>query len=295
MPRRIARPRPDDRPASPDIAAHTSQASDNRIHPSAVIGDKVELGPGVEIGPFCFLDGKIRIGARTRLIAHVTILGDTDLGEENVLHPNVVIGDEPQDLAYSGESRRVRIGSRNVFREGVTIHRGSEHGDVTVIGDKNFFMQNSHAAHDCRIGNSAIIAGGALLAGWVEVGDGALVSGNCVVHQYVRIGRLAMMRGLSRTSRDVPPFCLMDLTHTLRGINSVGMRRAGFDASAIRAVRNAFSRLFAERQNLRLALDRLAESGPLTPEVTEMLDFIRASKRGVAFGGVDSGGELAEE
>ena len=196
------------------------QRPENRIHPSAVIGEKVELASGVEVGPFCLLDGRFESERAHRLIAHVTILGDTDLGEDNVLHPNVVIGDEPQDLAYTGGARRVRIGNGNVFREGVTVHRGSEHGDVTVVGDKNFFMQNSHAAHDCRVGNSTIIAGGALLAGWVEVGDGALVSGNCVVHQYVRIGRLAMMRGLSRTSRDVPPFCMMDLTHTLRGINS---------------------------------------------------------------------------
>jgi UDP-N-acetylglucosamine acyltransferase len=283
MPRRTA-PIATKPSSSRNAAVRKLQRPENQIHPSAVIGEKVELASGVEIGPFCVLDGTIRIGARTRLIAHATILGDTDLGEDNVLHPNVVIGDEPQDLAYSGGARRVRIGNGNVFREGVTIHRGSEHGDVTIVGDKNFFMQNSHAAHDCRVGNSTIIAGGALLAGWVEVGDGALVSGNCVVHQYVRIGRLAMMRGLSRTSRDVPPFCMMDLTHTLRGINSVGMRRAGLDARAIRAVRDAYTQLFAERHNLRLAVDRLAASGPLSSEVTEMVDFIRASKRGVAFG-----------
>ena len=195
-----------------------------------MVGTGVELAHGVEIGPLCLLDGQIRVGARTRLIGHVTILGNTTIGTDNVIHPHAVIGDEPQDLAYQGGPRRVIIGDRNIFREGVTIHRGSEHGDATIIGNGNFFMQNAHAAHDCRIGNDAIIAGGALLAGWVEAGDRALVSGNCVVHQYVRIGRLAMMRGLSRTSRDIPPFCIMDLTHTLRGINVVGMRRAGYTA-----------------------------------------------------------------
>jgi UDP-N-acetylglucosamine acyltransferase len=249
-----------------------------------VVGRAVELGPEVEVGPFCMIEGRIRVGARSRLIGHVTILGETEIGEDNVIHPNVVIGDEPQDLAYTGGSRRVRIGDRNVFREGVTVHRGSEHGEITIIGDGNFFMQNSHVAHDCRIGNSAIIAGGALLAGWVEAGDGALVSGNCVVHQYVRIGRLAMMRGLSRTSRDVPPFCVMDLTHTLRGINAVGLRRAGFSVGAIHELRKAFAVLFGARQNLRLALERLAAAGPLTPEVAEVAEFIQASKRGVAFG-----------
>jgi UDP-N-acetylglucosamine acyltransferase len=258
-------------------------SSSARVHPSSVVGDDVQLAADVQIGPFCLLEGKIRIGAGTRLISHVAIFGDTEIGAANVLHPNVVIGDEPQDIAYTGGPRKVRIGDRNVFREGTTIHRGSEHGEVTIIGDDNFFMQNSHAAHDCRVGNSTIIAGGALLAGWVEVGDRALVSGNCVVHQYTRIGRLAMMRGLSRTSRDIPPFCIMDGTHTLRGINAIGMRRVGFNAPQIRALREVFLVLFGKRQNLKLALERIS-SEKLTPEVQEMIDFIRASKRGVAFG-----------
>lgn len=255
-----------------------------RVHPSAVLGPEVKLSDGVEIGPFCFLDGTIRIGAGTRLISHVAILGTTEIGESNVLHPGVVIGDEPQDLAYSGGPRAVRIGNRNVFREGTTIHRGSERGEITIIGDDNFFMQNSHAAHDCRVGNSSIIAGGALLAGWVEVGDRVLVSGNCVVHQYTRIGRLAMMRGLSRTSRDIPPFCIMDGTHTLRAINAIGLRRAGFKADQIRALRAAFTAIFGRRQNLKLALERVLSQRPLSAEVQEMIDFIRASRRGVAFG-----------
>jgi len=256
----------------------------SRVHPSAVLNGEIALDDDVEIGPLCLLDGRIRIGARTRLIGHVTILGDTEIGAENVIHPNAVIGDDPQDLTYSGERRRVVISDRNVFREGVTIHRGSARGDYTAIGSDNFFMQNAHAAHDCRIGDRTIIAGGALLAGWVEVGDGALVSGNCVVHQYVRIGRLALMRGLSRTSRDVPPFCIMDLTHTLRGINAIGLRRAGLDHDRIRALRAAFLHLFGERQNLKAALERLEQAGSATPEVAEMIAFIRASKRGVAFG-----------
>jgi UDP-N-acetylglucosamine acyltransferase len=260
------------------------------IHPSAVIGSEVELAAGVAIGPFCMLEGRVRIGEGTRLIGHVTIFGDTEIGPGNVIHPNAVIGDEPQDLAYRGGVRRVRIGARNVFREGVTIHRGSEHGDVTTIGDDNFFMQNAHAAHDCHVGNRTIIAGGALLAGWVEVGDGALVSGNCVVHQYVRIGRLAMMRGLSRTSRDVPPFCVMDGTHTLRRINVIGLRRAGIGATSIQALRKAFSSVFGIRQNLKLALERLEMSGIDAEEVRELIAFVRASKRGVAFGPRNSDG-----
>jgi len=255
-----------------------------RIHPTSVVGPEVELAAGVEVGPLCLLEGKIRLGARTRLVGHVTILGHTELGADNVLHPGAVIGDEPQDLTYRGGVRFVKIGDRNVFREYSTVHRGSERGDVTIMGDDNYMMQNAHVAHDCRIGNSTIIAGGALLAGWVELGDHAIVSGNCVVHQYIRIGRLAMMRGLSRTSRDVPPFCIMDGTHTLRGINVVGLKRAGISSQSIHALRHAFTTLFGTRQNLKLAIERLKKSGDLAPEVIEMVDFIRASERGVAFG-----------
>jgi UDP-N-acetylglucosamine acyltransferase len=266
-----------------------------RIHPSSVVSAGVELGPGVEIGPLCLLDGKIRLGQGTRLIGHVTILGETELGEQNVLHPGAVIGGEPQDLAYTGAPRTVRIGNRNVFREYTTVHRGSERGATTIMGDDNFMMQNAHVAHDCRIGNSAIIAGGALLAGWVELGDRALVSGNCVVHQYTRIGRLAMLRGLSRTSRDVPPFCVMDGTHTLRAINAIGLRRAGFSAQQVRALRTAFNALFGKRQNLKAAVDRLVATGGVTAEVQEMIDFIRCSKRGVAFGPKETGSADLDE
>jgi UDP-N-acetylglucosamine acyltransferase len=270
----------------PKASSMTPEAARSapRVHPSSVIGTQVELGPGVEIGPFCLLEGRIKIGARTRLLNHVTVLGDTCIGSDNVLHANVVIGDEPQDISYTGDPREVQIGDRNVLREAVTVNRGSQQGRITIVGDDNYFMQNSHVAHDCRVGNQTIIAGGALLAGWVEVGDRSLISGNCVVHQFVRIGRLAMMRGLSRTSRDIPPFCVADATHTVRGINLVGLRRAGVARDDIAALRRAFAALFGARRNLSMALERLLQDGVSSPEVTEMVEFIKASKRGVAFG-----------
>ena len=174
-----------------------------------------------------------------------------EIGEGNVLHPNVVIGDEPQDIAYTGGARMVRIGHRNVFREGTTIHRGSEHGEVTIIGDDNFFMQNSHAAHDCRIGNSTIIAGGALLAGWVEVGDRALVSGNCVVHQYTRIGRA---RDDARTFTHQSRYPAV-LYHGWNSYSSrhqlVGLRRVGLRLRKFERLREVFTALFGKRQNLK--------------------------------------------
>jgi UDP-N-acetylglucosamine acyltransferase len=152
-----------------------------------------------------------------------------------------------------------------------------------VIGDETFFMANAHVAHNCAVGNGVIVAGGALLAGHVTIGDQAFVSGNCVVHQYTRIGRLVIMRGLSRTSRDVPPFALMDGTHTVRGVNRVGLRRAGFDGGRIRMLVRAFRILFGERTNIRLAMERVAAECP-SPDVDEVLAFIRAAKRGVAMG-----------
>lgn len=262
----------------------TTPDSAPRIHPSAVVGPDVQLAAGVEVGPFCLLDGRIKIGPRTRLIGHVTILGDTEIGADNVFHPNAVIGDEPQDLAYTGSLRKLRIGDRNVFREGSTVHRGCEAGEITIVGNDNFVMHNAHIAHDCRIGNQIIIGGGTLLAGWIEVGDRALISGNCVVHQFCRIGRLALTRGGCRMSRDIPPFCIVDGDHTLRAINAIGLKRAGMKTPAISALRHAFVALFGERQNLKLAMERLEGEGAVTPEVAEILAFIRESRRGVAFG-----------
>src|SRR5260370_34269595 len=144
------------------------------------------------------------------------------------------------------------------------------------------------------MGTSRILAGGALVAGGVEVGDGALVSGNCVVHQFVRIGRLALMRGLSRTSRDIPPFCIADGTHTVHAVNVLGLRRAGWSAAQINAVRQAFRALFMTRRNLKGAVDELLRRVPSTPEVFELIEFMRASRRGVAFGPRDQGA-LVEE
>jgi UDP-N-acetylglucosamine acyltransferase len=165
------------------------------------------------------------------------------------------------------------------------VHRGTKPGTETVIGDGNYLMAFSHVAHNCRVGDQTIIASGALLSGYVELGDRSFVSGNCVVHQFVRIGRLALLRGLSRTSRDVPPFCIMDHTHTLRALNLIGLRRAGFPRGEIDALRAAFRTLFGRRRNLKQAL---AEFETPSPAVRELVDFVRASNRGVCFGPRDA-------
>jgi UDP-N-acetylglucosamine acyltransferase len=253
------------------------------IHPTAIVDPRAQVHADAEIGPYVVIDGPVRVGPRTQVLAHATLTGWTEIGADNVIHMGAVVGHTPQDLAFTGEESSVRIGDRNVIREHVQIHRGTKPGSATVIGDDNYFMNNAHVAHNCRIANRAIIAGGALLAGYVEVDELAFVSGNCVVHQFVRIGRLAMLRGLSRTSRDVPPFCLMDGTHTVRGLNRVGLRRAGFSAAQVRQLQNAFTRLFRRATNLSMAVDEL-ERGECSAEVRHLIEFIRASKRGVCMG-----------
>jgi UDP-N-acetylglucosamine acyltransferase len=253
------------------------------IHPTAIIDPRAAIHPEADIGPYVVIDGPVRIGARTRVLAHAVVMGWTEIGTDNVIHAHATIGDAPQDLAYDGAQTYLRVGNRNVIREHAQIHRGTAAGSATVVGDDNFVMSMGHIGHNCRIGNRVIVAGGALLAGHVEVDDQAFISGNCVVHQFVRIGRLALMRGLSRTSRDVPPFCIMDGTHTVRALNRVGLRRAGFTAPQIRDLQTAFGRLFRRARNLRTAVAAL-EADPCSPEVRHLIDFIRASKRGVCFG-----------
>jgi UDP-N-acetylglucosamine acyltransferase len=253
------------------------------IHPTAIIDARAVIDPSAEIGPYVVVDGPVRVGPGTRVLAHATLTGWTTIGAHNVIHMSAVIGDAPQDLAYDGAESYVHIGARNVIREHVQIHRGTKPGTATVIGDDNLLMCTAHVGHNCRIGNRIILTNGAMLGGYVEVEDQAVISGNCVVHQFVRIGRLALLRGLSKTSRDVPPFCIMDGTHTVRAINRVGLRRAGFTAAQIRAVHNAFAHLFRRARNLSKALAAL-EAGDCSPEVRYLIDFIRASQRGVCRG-----------
>jgi UDP-N-acetylglucosamine acyltransferase len=195
-----------------------------------------------------------------------------------------VLGGAPQDKAYSGAETYLKIGRCNVFREFVQVHRGTAPGSSTVIGDDNYLMATAHVGHNCRLGDHIVIANGALLGGHVEVGDGAFISGNCVVHQFVRVGELSLMRGLSGASRDVPPYSIMDWQHTVRGVNTVGLKRAGFDEGKIRALKQAFRVLFRKGRNLGLAVRELEAQKDLTPEVRSLLAFIRSSKRGVCCG-----------
>ena len=249
-----------------------------RISPTATIAEDAEIGPNVIAGDHS------TIGSGTNVMANAVIGPWTTIGMNNTIHYGAIVGHDPQDFGYNGEVSYAEIGNDNIIREYVTVHRGNRPGTKTVIGDANFLMVQSHVAHNCEVGNNIILAGGALLAGHVIVEDRAIISGNCVVHQFCRIGRFAMMRGLSRTSRDVPPFCIMDETHTVKSLNLVGLRRNGFDVKRVRAVKNAFMTLFRSGLNMPNALAKVEAELEVTPDVQEMLDFIRNSKRGVCFG-----------
>ena len=254
------------------------------IHPTAVIDGKAEIDSAAEIGPYVVIDGAVTIKRGTRVMAHAYLTGWTEIGEDNEIHPGAVLGAAPQDKAYKGQESYLRVGDRNIFRELVQVHRGTAAGSATVIGNDNFLMATAHVGHNCQVGDNIILANGALLGGHVEVGNSVFLSGNCAVHQFVRIGDYALMRGLSATSRDVPPYAIVDWQHTVRGVNVVGLKRAGFDETRIRAIRTAFRVLFRPGRNLAIALKEVEQSKRVSDDVAALLDFIKASKRGVCFG-----------
>lgn len=254
------------------------------IHPNALVSSEAEIGENVSVGPFTVVEGGVVIGAGTTLHAQSYVCRGTTLGRDNVVHMGVTLGHEPQDLGYDGAPTRVMIGDRNVFREGVTVHRGTAPDSETRIGDDCFFMANSHVAHNCVVEDGVMLANGALLGGHVFVGTRAFVSGNAVVHQHMRVGRLAMLQGGSAVSRDAPPFCIVSELNVLRGVNVVGLRRAGLDRARIASVRRAYRALFFGRPNLGRARERLraeiegAAEG--TPEVVHLLEFLGSGSHG---------------
>lgn len=254
------------------------------IHPTAIIDPKAEIDSEADIGPYVVIDGAVKIMGGTRVMAHAYLTGWTEIGADNEIHPGAVLGDAPQDKAYKGQVTYLRIGDRNIIREHVQVHRGTTAGSATTIGNDNFLMATAHVGHNCKLGDNIILANGALLGGHVEVGNSVFLSGNCVVHQFVRIGDYALMRGLSGTSRDVPPYAIIDWQHTVRGVNVVGLKRAGFDDKRIRAIRAAFRTLFRKGRNLALAMKEVEDSRRANDDVLALLEFIKASKRGVCFG-----------
>jgi UDP-N-acetylglucosamine acyltransferase len=251
------------------------------IHPTAIIDRAAEIDPSVEIGPYVIIEGPVRIGARTRVLSGAHLSGHSVIGEDNQLHMGAVIGHSPQHLAYKGGDSGVHIGKGNVIREYVTIHRGYQPGQDTVLGDNNYLMAMSHVGHDSTLGSNIIMANGALLGGHVTVEDGANISGNVAVHQYVRIGRLTMIAGLARVIKDVPPFMIVEGTSLVRALNTVGLRRAGYDLATRNQIKEAYRVLYRSGLNVPQAVQRLeAEFEDIDP-VQQLIAFIRKSVRGI--------------
>lgn len=264
-------------------------AQSARIHPTALIDDAAEIGAGVEIGPFVIIEGRVQVGDGCVLKARSHLIGPLVLGRNNQVFSNVVLGEAPQHLQYSnGEDLQtsVEIGDNNIFRENVTVHRATLLNTVTSIGHHNFFMAGSHIAHDCVVGNHCILANGALVGGHAVLEDRVFLSGNAAVHQFCRVGRLALISGVSATSKDLPPFVMVQEVNMIHGVNLVGMRRAGIPTNHIDAVRRACQTIYYNDLLLSHSLPIVEKEWGTIPEVEELLSFIRTSKRGICLGGM---------
>ncbi len=246
-----------------------------RIHPDA------QIGPNVKIGEYCVVESDVTIGAECILEPYVYVKRWTTLGERNRISAGTVLGTDPLDKSFTGARSYLRIGNGNRIREHYTISRGTEPESVTEIGDDNYIMTSGHIAHNCRIGNSTVICSCALVAGYVEIEDQAFVSGGVVIHQYSKIGRLAMIGGNTRVNSDVPPFFLYSgFNVEAKGLNLVGLKRAGIERQRIAALKKAYQILYRSKLKLEQALETI-ESDVATPETLHLVAFIRRSTRGI--------------
>ncbi len=251
------------------------------IHPSAVVDPGAVIDPTVEIGPYAVIGPDTVIGARTKIGAH-TVVEYAVLGADNILHPGCYVGTPPQDIKYAGEKTRLVMGDKNIVRECVTINRGTaQGGGLTKIGSGCLFMACSHIAHDCVVGDGVIVVNAVLLAGHVHIGDYAVLGGMCAIHQHNRIGRLAMLGGGSMNTLDVLPFANTQGDRAvMRGLNLLGLKRAGVPPENRSALKAAYRTLFLSGLSQIEALAQL-KTGTPCKEVQEWIDFIEtAGKRG---------------
>ena len=253
------------------------------IHPTAVVDPNARLGEDVEIGPYCVVGGDVTLGRGCVLHAHAMVVGHTTLGEENLVFPGAVIGADPQDLKFEGESALLEIGDRNRIREHVTMHPGTgAGGGVTTVGSDGLFMVGCHVAHDCRVGDRVILANHVLLAGHVRVGDRAVMNGASACHHFCTVGRLAYIGGLSRITQDVHPFTVVEgHPARIRGANTVGMQRAGVDDDRLQIIKRAVYAIFlSDKESSAEAMARIEAENPDDDLVAELIGSIRASQEG---------------
>jgi len=255
-----------------------------RIHPTALIDPSAQLGDQVEVGPWAIIGPQCIIGNGTQIAARATLERNVRLGERVLIGIGAILGGDPQDLKYRGEETWVDIGDETSVREYATINRGTAHSITTSVGRNCFLMSYVHLAHDCHIGDNVIISNGTQLAGHVTVEDKATISGLCAVHQFSRIGRHSFIGGCSRVAQDVPPFVrAVGNPIKLFGLNSVGLRRTGFDEDVVRELKRAYRLCFRSDLNLGQGVERARAELIMLPQVQHFLDFIEASQRGVGF------------
>ncbi len=252
------------------------------IHPTAVVAESAALGEGVEIGPYAVIGEGVVLGARTKVGGHASIQGPAVFGEDNRIFSHAALGFEPQDLKYRGETTRLVVGSRNVFREFTTVHRGTASGHAeTVLGDDNYLMNYTHVGHDNRIGSKVVMANSAVLAGHVEVGNHAIVGAFNAIHQFCRVGAYAFLGAYTGCRQDVLPFCRTDgLDAKTYGLNTIGLKRNGFSDERIEALQRAYRILVKSKLNTSQALERIAAELSGQPDVEELVRFIKSSERG---------------
>lgn len=253
------------------------------VHPSAVIHPKAQIGNGCEIGPYCVIGEHVALGNDCKLHSHVVIDGRTKLGHGNEIFPFASIGLKTQDLKWNGGLTRTEIGDGNTFREYVTIHSATSDGEVTSIGSQNHILAYCHIAHNCTLGNNIIMSNVATLAGHVTVEDSAVIGGLAAVHQFCRVGKFAMIGGCSKVVQDVPPFMIADGNPAeTRTVNKIGMERNDISEEAQNVLKTAYKILFREGLSISNALVKVEKELPPLPEVLHLIQFVRASERGIS-------------
>jgi len=252
------------------------------IHPTAIVDPAAQIDPGARIGPYCVIGPQVTIGPDTELQHHVTVMGPSKIGARNFFFAYTSIGQKTQDLKYVGEPTYLEIGDGNTFREFCTVNRGTLPGTKTIIGNDGNFLAYSHIAHDCTVGDKVIFSNNGTLAGHVEVRDHAVIGGLTAIHQFCRVGRHAITGGCSKIVQDVPPFMIADGNPAeVRGINSVGLERAGFSADTIRALKEAYRLLYRGNLNTKQAVESIRKEVPGIAEIEELCVFVETSQRGI--------------
>jgi UDP-N-acetylglucosamine acyltransferase len=256
--------------------------SDVQIHQTAIVDPKAELGGGTIVGPYCVIGPDVVLGQNCWLQHHVTLCGPMKTGEKNRFYAYCSIGQQTQDLKYHGEPTYLEIGDENTFREFVTVHRSTTSEGKTRIGNRGNFLAYSHIGHDCTVGDHVIFSNNGTLGGHVQVGDHAVMGGLTAVHQFCRIGRFAITGGCSKIVQDIPPFMIADGNPAeIRGINLVGLERKNFPAASVKLIKESFRLIYRSKYNTRQAIEAMQKELPQTEEITEIIQFIEQSERGI--------------